>query len=400
MQQVTSLVFFYNDLRLKNLFDWNSTEEIDELGTFYTIIDKPEEKFLLFSNSLLTDPSYTTKDFFHKILSIAKTKKYRIVLYDNYEVMNLEKFENPYDNNFSIHDISKLAEEINFDKGQIYIYDCGDKSYYKKQHHLKPINFIKYNNVVREHTKFKCASPNILMKHPNEFPTLNPELKTRWFCSFTNKMKPHRVIFHSLMCQNPLWKSQHISFNNINQELDLKPEQSHYLQNIKENKLTAPHEPVFDHFTHSFYIGPSVKTFQQSAICVVGESQFFPNNIFITEKTTNPIVNCLPVIVYGQKHHMHTLEELGIDIFRDLFGDFAYDNIADMEKRVIACSDLCKKFLNKDISYYQDWLKDNKERLLSNARLLIRQVEKQGDKIEKYNDHFMKGMDPNFQTMI
>ena len=67
MQQVTSPVFFYNDLRLKNPSDWDSTEEIDELGTFNTINNKPQEKFLLSSNR--TNRSLHPKDFLHKVCS-------------------------------------------------------------------------------------------------------------------------------------------------------------------------------------------------------------------------------------------------------------------------------------------------------------------------------------------
>lgn len=400
MQQIVNLVFFYNDLRLSNIFDLKDTVEIDGLGRFFTIIDEPQEKFLLFHKPIISNPQYTTKDFYKKVLSIAKNKNYRLVIYDNYEVINLEEFETPFKEKINIHDIAQLAEQIKYDKSNIFIYDCGDKRYYKKQHHLKNINFIKYNNVVRQHTKFKCISSDLLKQNPKVFPTLNVNCKSKWFCSFTNKTKSHRVIFQALMNQDPLWKEQNISFNNVNQSVELSYQWKHYLEHIDQNKVTAPHEPEFDHFAHSFYIGPSVKTFQESAICVVGESQDFPYNIFVTEKTTNPIVNCMPVIVYGQKYHMHILEELGIDIFRDLIGDFAYDSIEDMEQRVKGCANLCKQLMNKDIEYYKDWLKENKERLIKNAQFLISQVEKQGDEFGKFNYHFFRGFDPNLQDMI
>ena len=102
----------------------------------------------------------------------------------------------------------------------------------------------------------------------------------------------------------------------------------------------------------------------------------------------------MPTLSYGQKNTMHTLEEHGIDILRDLFGDFSWDTHESSDVRVLKTAEVCKTLLDKDIKYYQDWLKDNKDRLIQNALLIFKQVSEMGDEFGKYNKQFLKGLEP------
>jgi len=399
MQQVRTLVYFINSCstsKLKNIFDVLEFDNhlIGKHTEFATIINEKHERFDICTSGIIDDVETFSKEFFSKIFNYCKHKKYRVMFYDEYEALHLEGLYNGFGLELSIDDIVSSAVEVGFNLEELYFYDCGDKSFYKKQQHLRKINFIKWNNVIRHHTNFKCISTQLLLKQPQIFPTLIPKYKTKWFCGFTNKPKYHRVLFECVMNQHKDWKEQHISFNNFKDKIGLPHEQQHYLEHLLAQKRTAEHEPIFDHPNHSFYIPPNVKTFQQSAVCVVGESEFEGDNIFITEKTTNPLVNCMPVLSYGQKNTMHILEEHGIDICRDLFGDFSWDTLDDPEQRVLKMSEVCKTLLDKDIQYYQDWLRSNKNRLIQNAMLVYNQVKQMGDEFGKYNEQFLKGLEP------
>ena len=398
MQQVTTLVFYINSTdtsSIKKLFDIEEFVSHTPLKReFATIINTDNERFDMCTKGIIDDEETYSKEYFKNIFAYCKSKNYRVMFYDNYEALNLDGLVAPVQPYLTIEDIVDSAKQEDYDLTQIYFYDCGDKTHYKKQHHLKKINFIKWNNVIRHHSIFKCASAEILENHNQIFPTLIPEYKTKWFCGFTNKPKFHRVLFECAMNEHEEWRYQNISFNNIKDEVALPPDLEHYLDYLPLDKKTAKHEPIFDHYLHSFYTPPSVKTFQESAICVVGESEFEGNNIFITEKSSNPIINCMPTLSYGQKNTMHTLEEHGIDILRDLFGDFSWDTHESSDVRVLKTAEVCKTLLDKDIKYYQDWLKDNKDRLIQNALLIFKQVSEMGDEFGKYNKQFLKGLEP------
>ena len=398
MQQIRTLVFYINSnnvAQTKKLFDVSEYITHQPLvGEFATIIDEPHERFDLCVKGIIDDENTYSYEYFKTIFEYAHSNNYRVMFYDQYEAIHLEGFTSNFGRQLSIEDVVSSANQVGFDLTQLYFYDCGDKSFYKKQHHLKKINFVKWNNVIRHHSIFKCISADILFNHTEQFPTLDPAHKTKWFCGFTNKPKFHRVLFECAMSEHPDWAKQNISFNNVNEVVSLPSDLEHYLDYLPANKRTAEHEPVFDHFTHSFYIPPGVKTFQESAICVVGESEFEGNNIFITEKSSNPIINCMPTLCYGQKNTMHTLEEHGIDIFRDLFGDFSWDTHESSDVRVLKTVEVCKTLMDKDIQYFKDWLKGNKDRLIQSALLIHKQVSSMGDEFGKYNKQFTKGLEP------
>jgi len=62
--------------------------------------------------------------------------------------------------------------------------------------------------------------------------------------------------------------------------------------------------------------------------------------------------------------------------------------------RVLKTVEVCKTLMDKDIQYFKDWLKGNKDRLIQNALLIHKQVSSMGDEFGKYNKQFTKGLEP------
>jgi hypothetical protein len=88
----------------------------------------------------------------------------------------------------------------------------------------------------------------------------------------------------------------------------------------------------------------------------------------ITEKTLHSIFGCSFPIWISSAGTVAYLEQLGIDVFRDII-DHSYDNILDPIDRLVTAIDSNRRILS-DLTYARQlWIK-SKDRFLANVNFM------------------------------
>jgi hypothetical protein len=73
--------------------------------------------------------------------------------------------------------------------------------------------------------------------------------------------------------------------------------------------------------------------YQQSLVSIVTETNFYDNEISLTEKSFKPTKEKHPFVIVGVKGALKGMHELGFKTFGE-FWDESYDNIADHDERM------------------------------------------------------------------
>ena len=89
-----------------------------------------------------------------------------------------------------------------------------------------------------------------------------------------------------------------------------------------------------------------------------------------TEKSTKPFWYYQIPLVFGTPFQVELLKNQGFDMFDDIF-DLSYDNEIDVIKREKMLVDQIEKFCAKPISYWQDYMLENKSRFFHNRKNLL-----------------------------
>jgi len=94
-------------------------------------------------------------------------------------------------------------------------------------------------------------------------------------------------------------------------------------------------------------------------------SQTRSDRAHFTEKTAKAFWYYQLPLVFGTPWQVNLLQTRGFDMFEDIF-DLSYDTEIDVYKREKLFVDQIEKFCKKPVSYWQDYMLENKARLIHN----------------------------------
>jgi hypothetical protein len=97
--------------------------------------------------------------------------------------------------------------------------------------------------------------------------------------------------------------------------------------NLKETEKNGFEGPLGNLFEHDLNHQATLDTW----VSVVSEASFAENTCFISEKTFKPIATRHPFIMYGNKHSLRYLRELGYKTFHG-FIDESYDELESWDR--------------------------------------------------------------------
>jgi hypothetical protein len=108
--------------------------------------------------------------------------------------------------------------------------------------------------------------------------------------------------------------------------------------------------------------------YQNSPVEIICETYYEEPSLMITEKTLHSIFGCSFPIWISSAGTVAYLEQLGIDVFRDII-DHSYDNILDPIDRLVTAIDSNRRILS-DLTYARQlWIK-SKDRFLANVNFM------------------------------
>ena len=126
-----------------------------------------------------------------------------------------------------------------------------------------------------------------------------------------------------------------------------------------------------------------LRSFHESYVNVVTESNFFSDSVHITEKSIKPFYFYqLPIFLSGVDHVKFLKNKYDFDFFDEII-DHSYDNIKDNKKRLFAVFNEIKRLLsNKEeiINFYIN----NKDRFEENKNKVIK-IKKDNSDVDYFN---------------
>jgi len=205
--------------------------------------------------------------------------------------------------------------------------------------HLWPVPYV-YNNYHFVMTHMVNCSKKILK------PTNRP-----FFADvLLGTIKPHRKLFFELMQQNNMLEGSIINLFGIYKSKFLnsvKDPQQAMIDHVQKNEFPNTTELLNNTFV-SQHISETIM--ENSWVSVVGETFPYENGcFFVTEKTAKPLMAGRPFIMLGGANYLKQLRQLGFKTFSPVI-DESYDEIPDLETRVVSAFNSFKKLATQDPS--------------------------------------------------
>jgi len=356
------------------------------------VYEKPNENFYYFIN-----PEGNSLYMFHQARTIPFSDEVKNCFLNqkNFNVVFLNEHE--YESLEYVQYINDYCEQNNFDKDRVYIVNNNTKLNEFKKILNTDINvyslgfllkFIASHMVLRD-TKFNINKTGKLFLCHNRSP------------------KPHRYALLVLLKKHGLldnvdwslimgWSKIEIMRNghkncdfyspffNKNEVYFGYDEEIRYFDSFRIKK--SQFEVETDWFTDGelkdgfdwkdIY---ELKSFEESYINIVTESNFFEPSIHITEKSIKPFYFYqFPIFLSSQHHVKYFKEKYELDFFEDII-DHSYDNIEDNKERLFAVFNEIKR-ISENKNQIIEFYKNNQERFEENKRKII--------SLEKSKDDF------------
>jgi len=323
---------------------------------------------------------------------------------------------NMLDNNIPMYDIiHNNCEKYNIDPRMVLLITSNRKENENYEYYSKTNN-IKYKiNVFCENFVEKLDTQNISVNgklfNQKIFQQLssveqfdfaeymsNVQHKDKFFASLCRRPRPHRTLASFLLSQKSFSHrgliSQPYVQENIVLSLIRRSKLDYDIDTIKEWCDNLPLVVDYDNFDdnsdnawHHAQI-PYRHIHDQTIFFIVNETvQHCRDNrtLLLSEKTTRPIVNFQPFIVYGiEGIHQH-MKNWGYELYEEIF-DYSFDSEPCPTKRYQMILDevkkLCKFLETLDKTERVSWKFKHKEKLIHNFENVSKNAKK---RIEKFN---------------
>ena len=299
----------------------------------------------------------TNNEFSEKIKKLLNKKNFRLIFLDvheSHEHFHVEEF-------FEIFTNTEKILFINND--------------YNLQN--KKIKTIKSNFLVKNSVK-NFVEYDLFKKSWNE------EKRNKFFLCKNKSGKAHRYFTLCLLDKYNLLEKTNYSFLNYPDVLNKKFDKSIFLnfdkseqkiQNLIKKPKYTDFEFNFDfksleESNYNFAGELMVDDYKNSYINITTESEYFGEQVHVTEKSIKPFfLSQLPMFVASSNHVKHLRKNLNLDLFDD-FVDHSYDNEKDDTIRLKIIMEECIRLSEMENEIIQ-FIKSNKHRFEKNVNTLV-----------------------------
>jgi hypothetical protein len=339
-------------------------EDVNQSANYYYVI-----KHLVSYNHFIDNPNLGIRE---SVLNCIKDKGLKIIfLNENESYDNIEKI---------VHKIETFIKLNNLNANNFYLLNNNSSLHtIKSTINLFKTEFLLETPVGKAYSNFNSIKLDkkftflLHIKHPR-FHRL--DLLT---LLDVNGLLYSNIIDWSFTFKNDTNFDDTIQTNNflINQFkqtslLDLSEENlNNYFKKICICKKASYYEP-----NNNFRISAldshgkeSMKSYEESYINIVTETNFNEKHIHITEKSFKPFyLHQLPIFLANQNHIKTLKKEYGLDVFDDLI-DHSYDNEFDNLKRLYMVYNEIKR-LSEIKDTIKRYYSDNIDRVLKNRKII------------------------------
>jgi hypothetical protein len=230
-----------------------------------------------------------------------------------------------------------------------------------------------YNNVDYNFWRNSDSRPNTIVKDEDL-----DEKNTRKskFLFFNRRLRPQRMILLSLL------GTSFIKNNNVSFDIDLFERDNDYdfyqhhledetmakdalessLNIFKLKKKTLDYEDIDSVWGFNF---ENKEPYLDSYIHICGETNFYEEGLYFSEKTWKPIGNLQPFIQVNKSGAIKELKKLGFKTFHPFINE-SYDDIEDDAKRILAISEEIQRLDTLSIEEIHNWYYSIKDILIYN----------------------------------
>lgn len=380
---------------LENIFGENKFKVVNGLFGYYEMMYKvrlwniqdvynnPNENFYYFIN-----PIGNSLHLFHEYgdIPLPNDVKECFLKCHNFNIIFLNEHE--YEEYEYLEFIHNKSINHGFDHSKIFVINNNSKlKTYKKELgtsiNVYTLGFLL--NFISGH----------MLQHESVF---KPEKEGKFFLCHNRSPKPHRYAFLVLLRNKGLindvdwslimgWnRKQHLVGGDISRNFFFPffnfNEYENYKNDIDFFENIGIQKSMYEVDTNWFSEGDlspefnwkdiyELRTFQETYVNIVTESNFFSESVHITEKSIKPFYFYqLPIFLSGRHHVKFFKENYGFDLFDDII-NHSYDEIVDNKQRLFAVfNEINRLTNNKDliINFY----KNNKDRFEENKNKVIK----------------------------
>ena len=354
------------------------------------VYDNPNENFFYFVN-----PQGNSLYIYHQFNTVPLPSLVEKCLYEckNFNIIFLNEHEYETEEYFVL--INDYCNLKNYNLEQIYLMNNNYRFKEYKEKYYSNINVYSLNFLLK-----------FISRHLIEFNSKYVTNKqSEFFLCHNRSTKAHRYIILALMIKYDIIKevdwSLVMGWNRIlnpqgnfyeailNQdEIESLKDEISYLETIEVKR--SKYEKEYDWFKNEEISGGfnwgvvyELKTYENSYVNIVTESNFLVNEIHHTEKSIKPFYFYqFPIYLASYNHVKELKERFGFDMFDDVI-DHSYDNELDNRKRLLMVFEEIKRLNSMKDDLIQFYNK-NRYRFERNKQIVI-DIEKSTTDIEYFN---------------
>lgn len=378
---------YFEDFKLRNiqgLFDFYEFKEYKYFTLKEIPSDTNENYYYFFSYVLGMNNYLESENLLDKkvIKKIKEDKRVHLVF------MN----EHDPDSETMFHQFLLKLRDLQIPENQVILINHNlllneYKLKYESDIEVNPTSFLPYftaNNFIRFKDDYEFVS----------------EKRGKFFMCFNRSPKPHRYCLIADLMKNEIIKDVNWSMvNNYNfiewDKSFIKSfflsiySEEEYINNMKEiEQIMKIEMKKSDYEIEKNWFGKNVqpnctdmyefKSYQNSYVNIVTESEFFDNSIFITEKSMIPFFFYqIPIIISSHNHIKYMKKKYGFDFFDDII-DHGYDEEFDNRKRFKSVKKTIQDVYNNRDKVKKFFI-ENKKRLLNNQKIVLDIVKNKED---------------------
>ena len=267
------------------------------------------------------------------------------------------------------------------------IYVTGNLAVIEQYNAWSNLHINQEKMCVIPHIQFEEFIQDTAEKQMGIIPTTDQHIKykttnidnIKLYNAFQKRSRPHRIWLFSKLYENNLLEAGINSMNSFSYR------NSHYEGRTMDKSVydsfinllpLYPRSTLNDEFKNGFE-GSLGDLFERDLnhqatldtwVSVVSEASFAENTCFISEKSFKPIATMHPFIIYGNKHSLKYLRNLGYKTFSDFF-DETYDELESWD-RLDAIIKLLLDINKMSTIEKLEWFSSMKEVLEYNFKIL------------------------------
>jgi hypothetical protein len=238
------------------------------------------------------------------------------------------------DGNYDLEIIEKWRKDANLPEDSIY-YVCG--------------NFLIQDLIKHKGLKFQGRGIHFFEPwnkyQSDEVVDFKPQDDKYLFLSYNRQPRHHRIQLMLSLMKYYLFKRGTISLYQFEHDIPDGANEIHYEYLHKNAPFII--DPKYD-LHYNLAVNITKEDYERTFISLVTETLVDDGTLFFSEKVWKPIMVGHPFLLYGNKHSLKFLKELGYKTF-DKWIDESYDNEPDRNMRCEMIVEQLNKFKNMSI---------------------------------------------------